>query len=132
MCQCKKPGPYFGTYCELCSGDSVCQKDTCDINRPNAQCAICVIEMLETFINDDIKVDELFDTDFIVSAINNGTLPEGTVPDFLSNETAEVAIFLPSNFSVQCNNSCPQLVIINQTLLVDYEILGKLLILCVL
>ena len=130
MCQCKKTGPYFGTYCELCSGDRVCQLGTCDINRPNAQCARCVVEMLETFTNDNIEADELYDPDFIVRAINNGTLPDGTELYFMSNEPSETVIFLPSSFSVQCNNSCPQLVIINQTMLVDYEIMGKLLILC--
>ena len=36
QCQCVNPGPYFGTYCELCSGDPVCQRDTCDLDRATA------------------------------------------------------------------------------------------------
>ena len=125
QCQCVNPGPYFGTYCELCSGDPVCQRGTCDLDRSNAQCARCVVELLEPFNSRDIDDTNLFDADFIDAEIMNGTLPRGTVLGSLNNMTSEVAIFLPMSFSVNCNNSCPQLVVINQTMLVDYEIMSK-------
>ena len=119
------PGPYFGTFCELCSGDPVCQRSTCDLDKSNAQCARCVVELLEPFNNRSIEDTKLFNADFVEDAIMNGTLPRGTVLGSLNNMTSEMAIFLPVSFSVECNNSCPQLVVINQTMLVDYEIMSK-------
>ena len=123
-----KPGPYFGTFCDLCSGDPVCKRETCDPNLFNAQCAKCLVELLETLNIRNLKDTELFNANFVEDAIMNGALPRGTVLRSLNNMTSEMAIFLPISFSVKCKNSCPQLVLINQTMLVDYDITGKAII----
>ena len=47
QCQCVNTGPYFGTFCDLCSGDPVCRKESCNPNLSNAQCAKCAVEFLE-------------------------------------------------------------------------------------
>ena len=124
-----KPGPYFGTYCDLCSGDPVCKRETCDPSLSNAQCAKCLVELLKILNINSLNDNELFNANFVEAAIMNGILPRGTVLGSLNNVTSDVAIFLPVSFSVGCNNSCPQLVVINQTMLVDYEITGKIIIL---
>ena len=124
QCQCVNTGPYFGTFCDLCSGDPVCRKETCNPNLSNAQCAKCAVEFLETFNKEEVSDSELFDTDFIHEAIVNGTLPMGTALSSLDSATSETAIFLPMRFAVKCNN-CSPLVVIRQTMLVDYEIMSK-------
>ena len=119
--------PYFGTYCELCSGDAVCQLSTCNSDGIKALCASCVIDILEIFHGNDTKEDELFSDEFVDLASQNETLPLGSV---LIMEGGQLAIILPDSFSASCSNevnvSCPGLVIINQTLELDYEIQGKI------
>lgn len=122
-CQCNPP--YFGTYCELCSGDPVCQLGTCDLDRSNALCARCVVDLLEVFFDNGVMIDELLTEEFIASAIMNETLPVGSRLEMLANGTGDEAITLPMSTSSDCNASCPQLVIINRTMMVDYEIMGK-------
>ena len=120
VCECTPP--YFGTYCELCSGDPVCALGTCDIDRSNAMCARCVVDLLEVFNNDSVTVDELLTVEFVSNAIMNDTLPVGSMLGMLPEGEG---IFLPESFSDSCNASCPRLVIINRTMQVDYVIMGK-------
>ena len=112
--------PYFGTYCELCSGSKVCIQGNCDITGPSGVCTECVVELLEVFHENNITRDELFTEAFLQEAIRNGTLPFGSE---LRDLNEEKAIFLPESFS--CNASCTGLVIINQSLDLEYDILGE-------
>ena len=122
-CNCKSP--YFGTYCDLCSGEKVCQLNSCHNRGHNALCISCVADLLNIFLENNVTESELFSEDFIEAAVENGTLPEGSV---LVMEDGQLAIILPDSFSGSCSNevnvSCPELVIINQTLELDYEIQG--------
>ncbi|CAI8001615.1 Integrin beta-1, partial [Geodia barretti] len=121
--QCSCFPPFFGTYCELCSGSNVCIQGTCDISGPNGICTGCAVGFLEVFHANNVTVDELLSEAFVQIAIRNGTLPLGTV---LGELNGEKAIFLPETFSAQCNRSCTPLVIINQTLNLEYDIQGFL------
>ena len=83
--------------------------------------------ILGTFNKEEVsdnELNELFDTDFIHETIVNGTLPMGTALGSLDSAMSETAIFLPMRFAVKCN-LCPPLVVIRQTMLVDYEIMSK-------
>ena len=120
--QCSCFPPFFGTYCELCSGSNVCIQGTCDISGPNGICTGCAVGFLEVFHANNVTVDELLSEAFVQIAIRNGTLPPGTV---LGELNGEKAIFLPETFSAQCNRSCTPLVIINQTLNLEYDIQGQ-------
>ena len=86
-------------------------------------CTECVVDLLDVFHSNNVSVDELLTEAFVRAAIRNGTLPIGSS---LQNLNEEKAIFLPNNFTRQCNSStaCTPLVIINQTLHLEYEILG--------
>ena len=114
--------PFFGTHCELCSGSKVCIQGTCDISGPNGICTECVVELLDIFHTNNVTVEELLTESFVQAAIRNKTLPAGSV---LRDLNGEKAIFLPESFSLQCNVSCTPQVIINQSLELDYDILGQ-------
>ena len=79
------------------------------------------MELLEVFHTNNVTIEELLTTEFVQGAMRNGTLPSGSV---LGDLNGEKAIFLPESFSTQCNVSCTPQVIINQTLDLEYDILG--------
>ena len=87
-------------------------------------CTECAVELLDIFHSNNVTMDELFTEAFVEAATDNGTLPLGSK---LQEFNGEKAIYLPPSFSRECNASidCPPLVIINQTLQMDYEIQGK-------
>ena len=126
MCgECLCNPPYFGTYCELCSGDEVCQTRTCDVDGDNAMCTLCAVNLLQDAYDAGIR-SELFSDDFIEAA--DGTLPTGSM--LAMEEDGQLAIRLPDSFSASCSMgegvSCPGLVIINQNFMeIDYEIQGE-------
>ena len=124
-CQCQEP--YFGQYCELCSGDDICQFENCD---DNALCASCVIEILDSLNMTGIGPDSLFTADGVSMAIANGMLPMGSRLTMFRDDDMEVqAIELPQNFSMNCgmkvNVMCPQLVIVDQITVMEYQIQSK-------
>ena len=119
--QCSCFSPFFGTYCELCSGSEVCIQGTCDVSGPNGICTACTVALLEVFHSNNVSVEELMTERFLREAVRNGTLPIGSI---LRDLNGEKAIFLPESFSRQCNRSCTPLVIINQTLDLDYDVQG--------
>ena len=86
-------------------------------------CVECAVELLDAFHSNNVTVEELFTEAFLEAAIDNGTLPLGLKVEDLDGEKA---IYLPPSFSRECNTSleCVPLVIINQTLQMDYEIRG--------
>ena len=77
--------------------------------------------LLEVFHANSVTVDELLTENFVRVAIRNGTLPPDSV---LRELNGEKAIFLPESFSAGCNGSCTPLVIINQSLNLEYDIQG--------
>lgn len=103
----------------------MCAQRTCDISGPNGACTECVVDLLEEFYSRNVTVEELLTESFVKTAMRNGTLPFGSNLHTLNGEKA---ILLPESFSRQCNDSvtCPRLVIINQTLELEYVIQGKL------
>ena len=120
--QCSCFSPYFGTYCELCSGSEVCVQGTCGISGPNGVCTECVVKLLEVFYTNNVTVDELWTEEFVEAVIKNGTLPKES---HLIELNEDKAIRLPNSFSEECRNStCPALIIINQTQVMDYKIQG--------
>ena len=123
-CQCNPP--YFGTYCELCSGDDVCQTRICDVDGDNAMCTLCAAELLQEAYDAGIR-SELLSEEFVDGATQNGTLPEGSM---FVIDNGQLAVRLPDSFVANCRMevgiACPGLVIINQTTEVDYEIQGEL------
>lgn len=128
MCECgtcKCFDPYYGTYCELCSGTELCKRASCDVDGLNGMCAECVVNLLEVFNENNITGNELFTEEFVEASIQEQTLPQGSVLNL-----TDVVIYLPDSFSTECNESCPQLVIINQTSQVDYMIDGECIMSC--
>ena len=89
-------------------------------------CVSCAIDLLEVFIDNNVTGSELFSNEFFESASQNGTLPPESM---FVMENGEVTIRLPDSFTASCsmqvNVSCPELVIINQTMELDYEIQGE-------
>ena len=88
-------------------------------------CAECVINLLEVFNENNVTVNELFTNDFVEASIQNGTLPLQSTLDL-----EDMVIYFPGNSTTGCNDSCPQLVITNQTQLVDYVIDGEHIVTC--
>ena len=126
MCgECRCNPPYFGTYCELCSGDDVCQTRICDENGDNGRCTSCAVGILQDAYDAGIR-SKLFSDEFIVGATQNGTLPKGSM---FVMENGQFAVRLPDSFVANCRMeegfACPGLVIINQTMELDYEIQGE-------
>jgi protocadherin alpha len=131
-CVCEE-GPYFGDYCQLCSGDPVCQQRTCMEDGNNALCTSCVLDLLDTLNDRDIDSEQLFSDEGL--AVATGVFPEDSVLTAVTygdeDELTAKAIFLPRNFSQSCSESvgvstCPQFVIVNETLELEYEIEGVL------
>ena len=104
--------PYFGDFCELCSGDSICFDSNCDSNR---DCANCILDLIAPEI-DTIAVEEYF-----MNASVLLELPEGSVLMFDDINNAN-QIILPSSACSMCGSGA---VIINGTENTDYEIGGK-------
>ena len=126
-CLCR--APYFGDFCERCSGDDICIQEICDVNGDNALCASCVVDLLAA-LNDANIGSELFTEDGLKDAMSMGTLPaESQLATVMNNDMMMTVITLPEGFSTNCSMkmsaSCPQLVIANDTLVLDYQINGK-------
>ena len=118
--------PFYGTYCELCSGQELCKGASCDVDGLNGECAECVVNFLEVFHENNVTVSELLTDDFVEASIQNGTLPPGSTLDLV-----DMVIRLnPNNTITGCNTSCPPLVITNRTQQVDYVIDGECTVTC--
>lgn len=109
-CECENP--YFGQFCELCSGSEVCFDTNCDSNRDCANCALdIIVEMV-----DSVTVEEFFQT-----AASNPDLPEGSDVTF-NPENNAFEVTLPRGHCPSCDDG---VVIINGTERADYEIDGE-------
>ena len=104
-CSCQDP--YFGDYCELCSGSEVCFDLTCDSNSPCAECAITLFQ--------DIGTD---DESVFFSDASLGNLPGGSK---LNLTEGVYQVTLPEGACRECDQG---VVIINGTEEVDYMIDG--------
>ena len=132
VCECGAcicQAPYFGEFCELCSGDPICQPRTCAPDGDNARCASCVIDLLDVLNDRDFGFN-LFTPEVLLNATLNGSLPDGTfLTQVMIDEMIVAALELPEDFSADCssavNASCPQFVVINDTLEMEYEIQSK-------
>ena len=81
-----------------------------------------MVKLLEVFYTNNVTVDELWTEEFVEAVIKNGTLPKES---HLIELNEDKAIRLPNSFSEECRNStCPALIIINQTQVMDYKIQG--------
>ena len=125
VCQCEDP--YFGEYCELCSGEDICRVTICAPDNDDALCASCVFDLLEMLNATGIGV---FTPAGFEAAVLDGLLPVGSMLTRFPDEPMDVmAIQLPANFTANCgmseNVTCPPLAIINETMSVDYMIEGK-------
>ena len=116
----------------------MCRLQTCIASGDNALCTSCVVERLEVLNIAGIDV-ELFTDEGLQEAIDNNTLPEGSMltmvkygTDTTGTDMIATVILLPAGFSTECsvsvNVSCPEFVIVNETLEIEYEIEGKLFI----
>ena len=126
-CQCEDP--YFGEYCELCSGQESCLVQICAPDGDNALCASCVVDLLDTLNATEIG-DEVFTPAGLESAVLAGLLPMGsTLATFFDGVMNVQAIELPANFTASCgmseNVTCPPLAIINETMSLQYIIEGE-------
>jgi protocadherin alpha len=121
-CQCNDP--YFGEFCELCSGDDICQLLICGPDSDNTPCASCVVDLLVMLNDTGVGLDVFTATGFN-STLENGDLPAGSVQTLFSDGVSMVpAIELPASFAASCgmsnNVTCPPLVIINETMAMPY------------
>ena len=105
--------PYFGQFCELCSGSELCFDTNCESNR---DCANCALDIIEEVI-DTTSVMEFFSGDPL-----NSALPDGSFVDF-DPESNAMQVFLPSDHCTACDDRA---VIINGTETADYQIDGQL------
>ncbi len=108
MCECTSP--YFGQYCELCSGSSVCLETNCESNRA---CANCILNIIAP------KTEEINTADFFKDASN---LPAGSniTMDDVNNVIQGI---LPAG---TCADMCPSgAIIINGSNSGEYVIEGK-------
>ena len=135
ICECGEcicQDPYFGEFCDLCSGDEVCQLRTCIADGDNAHYALCVIDRLEELNNRGVGM-ELFTEEGLFEAILNGTLPINSNLTYVKSGDLQFdAILLPESFSFECsidvNVTFPALYIVNDTMdLLEYDIEGWLL-----
>ena len=112
-CQCETP--YSGTYCGTCSGSSECTEN-CDINQICAQCAIDVVQQY-------LDEGNLF---FAPGILSRPGIPAGSTFN-LSGDTFELRLPPTSQFceAVTEANRCPNIVIINGSSTVEYDIDGK-------
>ena len=88
-CECRTP--YFGQYCELCSGSSVCLETNCESNR---QCANCILNIVAP------QADRFMTAQYFSDSMN---LPPG------SNLTMDavndvIRVILPAD---TCSEMCP-------------------------
>ena len=93
-------------------------------------CASCVVEILDNLNMTGIGPDSLFTEDGVSMAVANGILPMGSrLTMFRDDEMEVLAIELPQNFSMNCgmrvNVTCPQLVIVDQIMVMEYQIQSK-------
>nr|AAB66911.1 integrin subunit betaPo1 [Ophlitaspongia tenuis] len=114
-CECEDP--YFGQFCELCSGSEICFDTNCDSNRDCANCALdIIVQMVET-----TSVMEFF-----ANAESNPNLPEGSMVSFDSENNA-MQVVLPQGQCPLCDAGA---VIINGTERADYQIDGEMAVRC--
>ena len=129
MCECGVcicESPYFGDYCDLCSGDDVCQTGTCDVEGESHLCAECAVDLLEA-LNNASSTDELqlfTDEGLMIAIYNLSLIPMDSVLTFLEiGEVNVSAIELPKDFvancSAQVNGLCPGFFIVNEEELMD-------------
>ena len=112
-CECTPDSPYFGQFCELCSGSEICFENNCDSNRDCANCALdFIVEMM------DVSVEEFF-----MNPLTNPDLPAGTtLLDNTVNNAVEVT--LPVGYCSACPNTSTA-VIISGSERADYIIDGE-------
>ncbi len=113
--------PYFGTYCELCSGDPICADVTCDENEPCAQCGLNLV----TTFNDEISTGVFFSEETFDSLLSSGGLPNGTRRVFDDQDMESIE--LPPGY---CGSLCPMIVLINGTQDAEYDIQGECVLVC--
>ena len=93
-------------------------------------CTSCVVEILDSLNMTGIGPDSLFTEDGVSMAVANGMLPMGSrLTMFRDDDMVVLAIELPQNFSMNCSmkveRSCPQLVIVDQITVMEYQIQSK-------
>ena len=110
-CECEDP--YFGQFCEPCSGSNICFDNNCDSNRDCANCAINIIAN---------AADTISSTDFFTNkVVDSELLPMGSRLMFDMDTNASL-VTLPMSHCSACENGA---VIISGTEMADYEINGK-------
>lgn len=111
MCE---PGPYFGQFCDLCSGSPICLDDSCEANL---DCADCILDVLTPFLN-NTSVEEFFNASANLTA---EFFPGSMLSVSTANNALELA--LPRGYCSVCDSGA---VVINMTDRVDnYQIDGK-------
>ena len=102
--------PYFGDFCELCSGDDICSESNCDSNR---DCANCILDIIIPLMN-TITVED-FANKFVASQ-----LPDGYV--LMRDDVNDVnQITLPTSACPVCESGA---IIISETDTTSYRIEG--------
>ena len=109
-CECESP--YFGQFCELCSGSDVCFNTNCDSNRDCANCALDIIVQ---------TVDTTSVMAFFANAPDN--LPAGSSNSSLDPENNAMQVTLPDGHCPACASGA---VIIDGTERADYLIDGEI------
>ena len=108
-CMCNNP--YFGDFCELCSGSYACFNSNCE---SNLDCANCILDIVAPVL-DIVTVDRYFIIDNVETM-----LPNGSALSLNSMNNAN-QIILPASVCPMCSTGA---VIINGTDRVEYEIGG--------
>lgn len=134
VCKCNEEF-YFGQYCQRCSGDPICAEEICDPEGDNALCTSCVIQLLDV-LEDNGFGSELFTEQGFARALSL-VLPAGSRRTTVNISVEVDAIVLPLNFSYDCSQRldvlmCPQMLIINESNVMDHTIDGTVLTKCVL
>lgn len=113
-CECED-GPYFGQYCELCSGDPVCFDNSCSANLV---CAACVADYA-TRINETVTPEVFFRNESLLSG--NFSVLGGLLELYLNTLGVQ---FNTTNCSDVCASDF--IALINGTDTVEYRIDGDL------
>lgn len=115
-CQCNSP--YFGAYCERCSGSSECPEN-CEVNMLCVQCALDAIEPYASTLSQE----EFFSEELLT---REGIPPGSRL--LLDGDVHQLILPPADTFCdrvMMDSSRCPTIVIINATSDVDYRINGK-------